>query len=318
MAISPDGGLSVGVGLSPTAGIGAGGISAISAAPAYTGPLDLVPGADWMAYSEARALASSMLGENGYTLRATDDAELAYAYDAVTGEIDGAAITAWKNFHGNRAYHKELYDHGGSVTLSQATKAKQPEWLASQINSKPSISFNASATHNLFSAGDVTWSTGAAYVLAVINLTDDGVSSNNMFGVVEGDYDKWLLFFLSSLGSNAGQFYDELNDGTNAAGGTVDSVASSVGTLVLIEAGWQFGEWFLTINGVNITQGASLDVGGVVGVIVGKLCFGCAVPDEGGGLNGLCPELLLKKSIPTAPQRSTLRTDIATYYGITL
>lgn len=68
-------------------------LSQSSPPPEYVGPLDLAPGA--VVAWGLRALSASMLGENVVRLRRdSDDAELDFAADAVTGEID-AAVQAW-------------------------------------------------------------------------------------------------------------------------------------------------------------------------------------------------------------------------------
>jgi hypothetical protein len=66
----------------------------VEAAPAYVGPLDLVPGAKIAAGQ--RALSAAMLGQELYTIRRTsDNTTQAFSSDAVTGAAPAAAEIAF-------------------------------------------------------------------------------------------------------------------------------------------------------------------------------------------------------------------------------
>jgi hypothetical protein len=66
-------------------------------APAYEGPLDIVPGANWLfAASASRALSAARLGQPILTLRRdSDNTTQSFSADAVTGEVSVAATGAF-------------------------------------------------------------------------------------------------------------------------------------------------------------------------------------------------------------------------------
>lgn len=91
------------------------------AASAYTGPLDLVPGAV-VAYS-VRALSAAWLGGNLFRLRRdSDDAEVTYTADAVTGEAPVATINTWIGAAFNKT--GAVVDTTDTIVVTNATGIK--------------------------------------------------------------------------------------------------------------------------------------------------------------------------------------------------
>lgn len=99
MSLSPMAGVGgAGISSSSITGVGGVGISKGAASPAYTGPLDKVPGAYW-GISALRAPGSALLGQEGYTLKKLDGGEeptQAFSYAGTSpAEVDIGAINTF-------------------------------------------------------------------------------------------------------------------------------------------------------------------------------------------------------------------------------
>lgn len=82
----------------------------------YIGPLDLVPGADWKGAYGVIALSAAMRGQNIVRLRRTsDDAEMDFATDLVTGRLSYNDIVTWRDAEGSSdVYVFAWYDQSGN------------------------------------------------------------------------------------------------------------------------------------------------------------------------------------------------------------
>lgn len=91
------------------------GESGPAPSPSYQGPLDLVDGAV-VAYGVV-ALSDAMRGEPLLRLRrSSDDAEQDWPADAVTGDLDAAAIATWRDAAGAAdLFVVTLYDQSGNA-----------------------------------------------------------------------------------------------------------------------------------------------------------------------------------------------------------
>lgn len=291
------------------------------AASAYTAPLDLVPGAT-VGYSTARALSAAMLGQDAYTLRRdSDDAELAFAFDATTGEIDAAAVTTWKG--GGDAFFKQFNDHSGNnKNFVQATNMEQPPWAASTINSKPGIDASGNGVCMETSA---TINYGGEWTIFIVAKYSS--VEFNQFGVI--------------LGINGGSGVDWFSADNQQSGGggmgsegkfgalvypsggayaecyTQNSVQSTLEDAFLGEIVFSASEdGQVLLNGVS--QTVTNDRDGVFAAFDANLGLLSNSPDGGGGFWGLFCELLIYPSLLSSGDRTTIRQNIATYYNITL
>lgn len=302
MGLSPLVGISGGAGLSPVVGVGGDGITRQPASPAYTGPLDLVPGA--YCYSAKRALGSSMLGENGYTVQKLDGAgepTQTFAYNAVTGEIDSAAITSFLD--GEDGGITEAFDHGDSVDVLEVTQARNPKWTIS--SSIPRFTFTFADANILISANPAAF-TGEFTFFAVLTTTEAEVENLQLFDVGNA-------INITVRGSLGGIVFGQIEGASFFAGG--DWEPTTWTGLRLIEMVVAFENLSLKNNGADVTLTGD-DSDGDPGNVSGVFEFGGG--DGASSWSGDIVEMLVYPSLLTAPQRTAIRENIATYYGITL
>lgn len=276
--------IDLGLGLPPMDGGGGEG----GGGGGYEGPLDLVPGAA-VAYSAARALSAAWLGQPLFTLRrSSDNAELSFVADAVTGEAPSAAIEAWRDAAGAAVAALKIWNdqsgNGEDIETGQYTAI----WGSSVQGGKPG--FVASELTVFQSATDASFPNGAATVFFVC--------SNAMqfkCGASKLEFD---------TGSTP---YVLLNDETNTAGGEIGAPAPG---LYLWEAAWEFGSKSFRINGVSQTFVEDGDSGGSVGPLVGtsNINFSLAASKA--------VELVAYAIKLSDANRLAIRQNIATYYGI--
>lgn len=273
----------------------------VSAAPAYTGPLDLVPGAV-VAYSSARALSAAMCGQNGYTLYAVDTTELAFAYNASTGEIDSAAISTWIAAHGAAASVKRLEDHSGNgLDLTSGGVVAYPQWYANVQNSKPGLGDGDENAGQIVSDGiaEVALANGAYTVFMVFK-------GNTSFQITDPDTSSYAGVSPTHNGA-AGSLFAEVP--TNYAGGTDDSTLANA--VHVLDGAWQFGSRSMRINGAARTL-ISDDSGGALGSFTGYADFYIASADD------RLIEVIMYPMLLSDGNRTTIRQNIATFFNITL
>jgi hypothetical protein len=294
-------------------------IATITAAGAYQGPLDLVPGAV-VGYSSARALSADMLGENGYMLRRdSDDAELAFAYDSETGLIDASAITAWA---GGASFFKSWNDHAGSNAVVQATAAGQPAWDASSVGSKPGVIFDSTSEQFLATAGNVNFANGAFTIFIVCNIYS-GQDNHPLIAenAQESQAAGILFLYTTAPGEEGGGIIcsgddENYNNGNGFSGTFPQAKADSP---IILEAVWNASTNILFINGESVAV-SGLGYGSEnPGSINARLAVGTS--DAGTPtyfFEGEIVEIIPYPSVLTTEQRTTLRENIAAFYGITL
>jgi hypothetical protein len=265
----------------------------------YEGPLDLVPGAI-MAYS-VRALSLAMLGEPVFRLRRdSDDAELDFSADAVTGEPPVSEITTWLN--GADGFVTVLYDQSGNGQhMSQETAAMQPSYLANQQNGMPSVSFPSSSSSYILQTPDnlVEYPNG--------ELSSFSVTMNEMALGVYGDTD--YVEIANGTAAKLDLFIDpDIRAGARFEDGAVpveyavwDGVAET-------------GTRNYRVNGSALATSIIYDNETLSGSITGQ-----------GFLFGFDPvvankviEFLSYGTIITNENRTLVRQNMATFYGITL
>ena len=268
-------------------------------APSYTGPLDIYSTGVAAAYSSARALSSAMLGQNGYTLTATDATDLAFAYNASTGEIDSAAITTWKNAHGGDAYGKVINDHSGNtVNLAPSSDLQRGKWIANGQGSKAAFTDQGGGgIISYLSALDAVINGGQATLFMVAKSP----VSCGLTG--EDDY-----LFLKG-GSEA---YIDFLAGANNAGGDYPGLISDA-SYKLIDVTVEFGNNSYIVDGTELTENNDYDSGTTLGNISEPASLDGA-SDETGAIQ----EVIIYAGILSAPNRLAIRQNISTYYGITL
>ena len=222
-------------------------------APAYEGPLDVVPGAA-VALSAARLLRSSYTGAAINVRRASDNAVQDIGFDG-DGELDRSALATF--CAGTDGFVVRLYDQSGNGNdLVQGTTANQPKVYDSVTgvdldNAKPSISYDTTdileasiaISHVPLSVfivqsgpatqADITFNLGTTSSAAeytrlqsnapsvqqlVVRSVADGIAAK----AVADDFDQGLITIISRA-------VDDRNIGVN--GGTFENLTTSVTTV---------------------------------------------------------------------------------------
>ena len=264
----------------------------------YVGPLDLV-GGEYVAYSMARALSSEMLGQNGFTLRrASDNAEMSFAYDATTGVIDTAAIDTWL---GGAGFAKGIFVHNNSgLNLASTFESGDFSYVPNEINGYPSIS--TTNTSGFFESQNTTAPNG--------QITSFIVAKGRIGYELVEDIASFLLLYVGSQ-ARIEQYYDPT--GSTMGGTYAGQVSDS--SYVLSEVVAEYENKAYLVDGSAITLQTDLDAVGAPLEFVGP----AYLYRQGAGVaTAYFVEMINYYGILSAGDRQTLRQNIATFYGITL
>src|SRR5262245_52039270 len=292
-----------------------------AAAPAYEGPLDLVPGA--VAAYSLRAMIAGSTADAVTIRRSSDSTTQTFALSnnvvsqsAVSSFLGGSSgfITAWKDLSG-----------GGKHALADV-QAEEPSWTPNVQNALPGIKFLAPDSNNwnrLNTADRVNIPSGAISVLIVAQRIN----------TVAPQVNKWLCGANNNesvedpyweFGSFEGPTYSfraDIWSNPNQAGSLIGNPAiATTGSLHLLEAAWQFGAGAATIDGIDIGWPGNLDSNGAVGQVNQRLTVGSGdwASNPPQSWNGYIVELLVYPTRLSSGDRTALRENIADYYGITI
>ncbi len=233
---------------------------------------------------------------------------------AATGTNAAEVLTFYPN-----GFVTTWFDQSGNTkNAAQATAAKQPGWLSSGTNSKPAL---IGAPDNVTEVDLVTTSsitlTNPTYtafiVLKITGAGNDVAGFNGQGTVPDGD----LMEIGFSGTSPNGTFVVASDDGWNvdSVGGFADAQVTG-GAWIIYEAAWALGSLTIAVNGVALTPSGSYD-GDPVGALSAPLVLlgsDTTFPTFTGNVS----EFILYDSVLSAPTRTSIRQNIATYYDITL
>lgn len=283
----------------------------------YTGPLDIVSGAT-VAFGQ-RALSAASRGSAVYTIREdSGNTTQSFDSDATTGDMSVAAITAFLS--GANGFVTNWADQSGNGSnVVQATAANQPAWTASTTNSKPGLTFANASVQFLATAGNVSITDFTAF--AVVLAATFGASANAVFG--ENGSDEDGAGYLDGLVlDNANGLTDLYTDGNNGESAwLITGIPLSTATYYVFDLVNTFGGSNINANGVA-TSGRLLDSAPGPTALAKRLCVGgsdadsISPPDQ--WFDGNILELIIYPSVLSDGNRTSIRQNIATYYGITL
>ena len=262
----------------------------------YEGPLDIVPGAV-VAYGQ-RALSSAKRGTALYTIRESGgDTTQSFSSDASTGEAPAAAVTTFLN--GNDGFGTVWMDQGtAEANVLQATANLQLEWLAGEVNTRPAFVWVGLDFKRMVSTATFDWNGGAATIFLV--------AKNNIQVLA----DSALEYVDLQVGTNN---WISLSDNTGAVAGGAYTVDMS--SYRVIDCICETGLKNYKSNGANQTLDTDFDADGPIANLEGlTMRVGKLSNEASGGI----AEVLMYAEILTDQQRSDIRSNIATYYGITL
>lgn len=295
--------------------------SAVEESPAYTGPLDLVPGAV-VAFDQFAPSAAWLAGTNNFCIlrRSSDEAELQFQYSA-DGSPPQDAMIAWRDAEGAATgFYKTWTDgSGNSKDATQAIGINQPVFQDSAFGDIPSPSFYPGNDESLLATPSVTFPDGAYTVIAVVTPASSGGISGIAFrssavtfmqiAVLDNyDPDAKIVFQFST------------NSGLAEVGASTDVGELPVfrNTPQIISIKCANGSRTIKANGVAKAS-TTFDVGSV-GSISGALALG-------GNDANIAVADLLAGYIPAYYQWNGVKDDadvlavtqmLATRYGITL
>ena len=273
----------------------------------YEGPLDIVPGAV-VAYGQ-RALSAAKLGTALYTIRETaGDTTQSFSSDAVTGDAPVADIITFLN--GSNGFVRTWVDQGVSASnLQNTTDAQQPKWLASVSNSKPGFGNNEAALGEarLFFQDEITFASAGCTIFWV-GISTEEVPTISISNAANSEY---VSFQAWSVDPRIDRYVDP-----NQAGGKYSDTLGAGAHI--IDAAWEYGSKNLRVDGVTKTLSIDYDSGGALSGFTGDANeYSYALISESGTGNRAL-EIIVYDGVLTDQQRSDIRTNIATYYGITL
>ncbi len=233
---------------------------------------------------------------------------------AATGTNAAEVLTFYPN-----GFVATWFDQSGNTkNAAQATAAKQPGWLSSGTNSKPAL---IGAPDNVTEVDLVTTSsitlTNPTYtafaVLKTAGVGNDIAGFNGQDTVPDGD----LMQIAFNGAAPHGTLVVASDDGWNAdaVGGAADAQVPG-GTWIIYEAAWQLGSFEIMVNGSALTPAGSLD-GDPVGALSAPLVL-LGSDTTFPSFTGNVSEFILYDSVLSGGTRTSIRQNIATYYGITL
>lgn len=293
---------------------------AVTAAPSYIGPLDLVPGA-LVAYS-LRALSSAWLGQNVARLRrSSDNAELDFAADVVTGDFPSAAAIAWRDAVGAAdAFVVTRYDQSGNgKNETQATAIRQPLWVPSATNGKPVIDYNHDgAFRRISTSADVDYTDSLTTIF--VGKFDDAARSSNMCGFRDGGGDHGFQVS-NNVSDQSGEGSAFLGSFIFASGGGEMAIC---GTTVSHEA--TIGAYFVVGMTVSGSEDGKVRLNGTLQTVANSrtsvtpfsevFTSGDANPSAVAEMDGTEAESLLYGSVLSDANILSINQEQMTYYGI--
>lgn len=157
---------------------GSGGGAATPFAGAYDAIASLVH-----IYEPARRTLTAYTGDLALWRRASDNAEMAFAYDAA-GNLDAAALATWLG--GSAGYFVTVYDQAAAGDdITQAVAAAQPLYIASGQNGRPGLSISAGGLQGAYTAGGALTQPFMYFIGATLG---SGLSNNDVvYYLAQGD-----------------------------------------------------------------------------------------------------------------------------------
>ena len=262
--------------------------------PGYTGPLDINNTAVF-AVSAARALSAAKRGAAVYTIRrSSDDATQSFSSDAATGAVDATAISAFVGAgNGFCPLWKDQSNSGADISASDPTV--QFAWSGDAGNGLPAL-LGVAAGGELDSV--VTVTVGQS-------MTFFSVSEYGGADIVVSD---GTATAEAADGPGASMdLYDGANDLFADYGNSLpDEIAIWDGAIQLSASD-------MKRNGVAVTR-SEFDQPASINSISGVVSLFLGIADD----TQVLAEALLFPGVLSDADRTAIRQNIATYYGLVL
>jgi hypothetical protein len=271
----------------------------------YTGPLDLVPGADWVvAVSLQRALSSARLGTDILTLEKAGPTQQAFAANASTGLVSVAGIQTFLG-GGNGKLVSILNQVSGGADIDE-NASDNNRWFEtdgfSSVGSPDSVTGGA-----ILSTTDIPFGANTATFFLVFK----GVAGGGTSGVdLDRDGGDYVYARMQDMVGFSDMWVTDKEAGGFAGNAATDSVISVCAGVI------SYGANSGSINGVDAAWDNANDFGGSIGTLVeGKPTIRFPAKHT---VNGDCVfiEGLLAAGTLTNPQISAVVSNIMTAYSI--
>jgi hypothetical protein len=288
-------------------------------ASAYTGPLDLVPGAAWKAAYSQQCLAAAFAGPLVRLRESGGNTE--QNFSPVDHAVSASAIATFLN--GNSGFGVTWYDQSGnSKDASQATTANQPQWNANAIGSLPTFQFASTLAQTFFgTAAAIEITGGAMTVFAVFkntNATEASYLCGMNYNAQAGDGELFAVW--NDVDSANKVVIDSSSDafGTNEMRYRSSTGSTAVNTDFVVAISVSATGAIIRVNGVSMTPvDAGFDM--PIGTIAGKIGVGNADFDDqgsGAGIDGYISELLIAQGALSLSDVQAVEQNMMTRYGI--
>lgn len=301
--------------------------TAESCADAYTGPLDLLPGAV-VAFDQFAPSAAYLAGTNNYALleRSSDNATHQFQYES-DGSVDQAAIILWRDASGAataivREWGEAVADNVAiAPTVGAGNPAVPPTWLTNQVGGICSFDFDGS-TQFLGTESNITLPDGAYTIFAVVKNDSANGIDENYAGIGAYDYVQALgteCDFLAGEGRMAHALATSDGFGTDGIDKTsTRSATFSNSAYHILTLAFSFSAFTFRCDGAAIALANDESVAPVAS-IAGKLGIGNDDGVEAYQLwDGKIAALYIYNGIKSGAEISTVEGKLATNFGITL
>lgn len=258
------------------------------------------------AYS-LRKLRAAYAGSAIRVRRSSDNTEQDIGFSS--NELDTSALTTFVG--ANNGFVVTWYDQAGTINLTQATAANQPQIVSSGSvvtgsNSKPAMDFNGTSHMFTQASGDLNSYIAAGAMTEWVVFNADAIAT-----------DVANPWFNDNIICDSGAYFGLCLQQTSGAAiwnydGTGDSAyrAISTGTWYVFEGRHDTGNIVSSVNGGTETTTASGDTQSMTGTVN----FGRNHASS--YFNGKAHEFVIFDTAISSGNRTTGRTNINTYYAI--
>lgn len=281
---------------------------------AYTGPLDLVPGA--VVALDQFAPSASMIGLPYATIRSSGGGSQSFNY----GETPPTAAIA--TFLGvNDGFYSTWRDGSGAgKDAVQVTELAQPAYLASAFGAVPTLSFVNYA--EFLATASIAFPSSEMTVFLVLNMSGL-VARNNPIGINYTNFsgtDGVLGNIAHVSGGTDSDFEIDAYDGSgNEMGGKTDAIVGACDVNCVIDYKVGTGVRELKFNGVSINFASTY--GDTVSSVSGLLAIGANDADNPSGLafyQGNIGAVYMYPMLLSDGDRALVRSKLAANFNITL
>lgn len=264
----------------------------------YAGPFD---GITFAALYGLKRFLTAYTGDLIRLRRDSDNAESDFGYVTATGLLDAAAIATWLS--SATGYVVTWYDQSGNGrNATQATAGSQPAYVASGVNSLPTLQFDGSADY-METSVTVATHLASNTLFALCRHLNTGGGYSWVISSVSGNW--WQL---GKRNTTAGAHLELEQSRVTLSSGT------PLGSATILSATYDAGATTQTLYVDGASQGANTST--TQRATHGNVRIG-AHPGPTEYWNGYASMIGLIGSVASAANHNTIGNELATLYGLT-